>query len=111
MLEIIANPITISVIVMCALCMMKLKVILSLLVSAMDAGLTAGMNPGDIMSTKIPVKFGELLILWVERLILSIVLAGIVALILFCYSVGRKKNAPESPTVAVYGSAIHSGAF
>ncbi|MGE4276568.1 MAG: YjiH family protein [Lawsonibacter sp.] len=36
-----------------------------------------------ILSTKIPVKVGDLIILWVERLILSILLAGIVALIVF----------------------------
>ena len=34
-----------------------------------------------ILSTKIPVKVTDLLILWVERLILSILLAGLVALI------------------------------
>ncbi|MFV0243284.1 MAG: YjiH family protein [Lacrimispora sphenoides] len=36
-----------------------------------------------ILSTKIPVKIGELIVLWVERVILSILLAGIVALIVF----------------------------
>ena len=35
-----------------------------------------------ILSTKIPVKVSDLLILWVERLILSILLAGLVALII-----------------------------
>ena len=35
-----------------------------------------------ILSTKIPVKVSELLLLWVERLILSIILAGAAALIL-----------------------------
>ncbi len=34
-----------------------------------------------ILSTKIPVKVTDLLIIWVERLILSIVLAGVIALI------------------------------
>lgn len=34
-----------------------------------------------ILSTKIPVKIPELLLLWVERVILSIVLAGLVALV------------------------------
>ena len=34
-----------------------------------------------ILSTKIPVKIVDLIILWVERLILSILLAGLVALI------------------------------
>lgn len=50
MIEIITNPVTLSVIVMCVLCLLKLNVILSLLVAAMVAGLTAGMGPGDIMS-------------------------------------------------------------
>lgn len=36
-----------------------------------------------ILSTKIPVKVVDLIILWIERLILSILLAGIVALIVF----------------------------
>lgn len=36
-----------------------------------------------ILSTKIPVKVSELLILWVERVILSILLAGVVALVIF----------------------------
>lgn len=49
MLEIITNPVTLSVIVMCVLCLCKLNVILSLLVAAMVAGLTAGMGAGDIM--------------------------------------------------------------
>ena len=49
MLEIISNPVTLSVIVMCVLCLFKLNVILSLLVAAMVAGLTAGMDLGAIM--------------------------------------------------------------
>ena len=49
MIEIITNPVTLSVIVMCVLCLLKLNVILSLLVAAMVAGLTAGMGPADIM--------------------------------------------------------------
>ena len=36
-----------------------------------------------ILSTKIPVKIPQILLLWVERVILSILLAGIVALIAF----------------------------
>ncbi|MGO5062382.1 Na+/H+ antiporter family protein [Lawsonibacter sp. LCP25S3_F5] len=49
MLEILGNPVTLSVIVMCVLCLFKLNVILSLLVAAMVAGLTAGMDLGAIM--------------------------------------------------------------
>ena len=50
MTEILFNPITLSVIVMCALCLCKLNVILSLLISAMVAGLAAGMGAGDVMA-------------------------------------------------------------
>lgn len=49
MLNIITNPITISVIVMCVLCLMKLNVILSLLVASIVGGLTAGLNFAQIM--------------------------------------------------------------
>ena len=49
MLEILGNPVTLSVIVMCVLCLLKLNVILSLLVAAMVAGLTAGLDLGAIM--------------------------------------------------------------
>lgn len=49
MWEIISNPVTLSVIVMCALCLCKLNVILSLLVAALVAGFTAGMGPSQIM--------------------------------------------------------------
>ena len=50
MLEILTNPITLSVIVMCGLCLMKLNVILSLIAAALVAGISAGMGPGDVMS-------------------------------------------------------------
>ena len=36
-----------------------------------------------ILSTKIPVNIPQILILWVERVILSVLLAGAVALIVF----------------------------
>ncbi|MEG2870981.1 MAG: SLC13 family permease, partial [Clostridium sp.] len=49
MWEIISNPVTLSVIVMCVLCLCKLNVILSLLISALVAGFTAGMGPAEIM--------------------------------------------------------------
>lgn len=50
MWSIISNPVTLSVIVMCALCLCKLNVILSLFVAALVAGMAAGMGPGDVMS-------------------------------------------------------------
>ncbi len=49
MLQILSNPVTLSVIVMTALCLLKLNVILSLLLAAMVAGLSSGMSIGDIM--------------------------------------------------------------
>lgn len=49
-MEIITNPITISVIVMCVLCLIKINVILSLLVSAIVGGAIAGMTLPDVMS-------------------------------------------------------------
>lgn len=50
MWEIITNPVTVSVIVMCVLCLCKLNVILSLLISAIVAGLCASMDITDIMN-------------------------------------------------------------
>lgn len=49
MLAILTNPITISVIVMCVLCLLKLNVILSLLVAALIGGLSAGQELDFIM--------------------------------------------------------------
>ena len=49
MLEIITNPITISVLVMCALCLLKLNVILSLLVAALVGGICGGQGLDLIM--------------------------------------------------------------
>lgn len=48
-MEILTNPVIISVIVMSALCLMKLNVLLSLLVAALVGGLTAGMGLGETM--------------------------------------------------------------
>lgn len=49
MLEIITNPVTIGVVVMLALCMIKVNVIISLLISAFLIGMMGGMGPGEIM--------------------------------------------------------------
>ena len=51
MIEIITNPVTIGVVVMLALCMIKVNVIISLLISAFLIGLMGGMGAGDIMNT------------------------------------------------------------
>ncbi len=49
MLDIITNPITISVIVMCGLCLLKLNVIMSLIIAACVAGFASGqMGLADI---------------------------------------------------------------
>ena len=50
MIEIITNPVTIGVVVMLALCMIKVNVIISLLISAFIIGLMGGMGAGDIMN-------------------------------------------------------------
>lgn len=48
-MSILTNPVIISVIVMSALCLMKLNVLLSLLIAALVGGLTAGMGLGETM--------------------------------------------------------------
>ena len=53
MLEIITNPVTVSVVVMLILCLIKVNVIISLLIAAFVAGLMGGMGPADVMSTVI----------------------------------------------------------
>lgn len=50
---ILLNPVVISVIVMSALCLMKLNVFLAILLAAMTAGIAAGMPIGETMSTLI----------------------------------------------------------
>lgn len=50
---ILLNPVVLSVIVMTVLCLLKLNVLLALIVSALVAGLSAGMPLSDIMGTLI----------------------------------------------------------
>lgn len=52
-MELLTNPVIISVIVMSGLCLLKLNVLLSLLVAALVGGLTAGMGLGETMSVLI----------------------------------------------------------
>ncbi|WP_186430999.1 Na+/H+ antiporter family protein [Clostridium sp. BSD9I1] len=47
------NPVIISVIIMAALCLLKLNVMLAILIAAVVAGLAAGMPIGETMSTLI----------------------------------------------------------
>lgn len=49
MWEVLSNPITVSVIALCVLCLFKVNVILSLIAASLIAGMVAGMNPGQIM--------------------------------------------------------------
>ncbi len=48
-MDILLNPVIISVIVMSALCLLKLNVLLSLLVAALVGGLVSGMGFGGTM--------------------------------------------------------------
>lgn len=50
-MEIITNPVTISVIVLCVLSLFKLNVLLSMLIACVVGGLIAGMDVPSIMST------------------------------------------------------------
>lgn len=49
MMEVLTNPVVISVIVLCALCLLKLNVFLSLMIAALAAGAAAGMPIADAM--------------------------------------------------------------
>ena len=48
-MELLINPIIISVILLCILCLCRVNVLLALLVSAVVAGKVAGMHAGQIM--------------------------------------------------------------
>lgn len=50
-MEIITNPVTISVIVLCVLSLLKLNVLLSMLIACVVGGLIGGMDVPGIMST------------------------------------------------------------
>lgn len=50
-MDIILNPIIISVILLCILCICKVNVLLAIIISAIVAGLTGGMNISDVMNT------------------------------------------------------------
>ena len=50
-MEFVFNPVIISVILLCSLCLMRVNVLLALMVSAIVAGLSAKMSVGEIMST------------------------------------------------------------
>lgn len=50
-MEILLNPVIISVIVLCALCIMRINVLLAIIVSSIAAGLCAHMDISKIMNT------------------------------------------------------------
>ncbi len=50
-MEILLNPIVISVVLLCVLCLCRINVLLALIVAAIAAGLTGGMNISDVMNT------------------------------------------------------------
>lgn len=50
-MEILFNPIIISVVLLCVLCVCRINVLLAIIISAIGAGLTAGMPVSKIMNT------------------------------------------------------------
>ena len=48
-MEILTNPVTVAVIVLCVLCLLKLNVLMSLIISALVGGLLGGMSIEDTM--------------------------------------------------------------
>jgi predicted histidine transporter YuiF (NhaC family) len=70
---ILSNPIVLSVIVMTALCLLKMNVLLAILVSAVVAGLTGGMDLPTTFSTLIKGMGGN------SETALSYILLGILA--------------------------------
>ena len=51
MLELIINPVTISILCLFALCLSKVNVLLSIIISTLIAGLVSGLHITDIMNT------------------------------------------------------------
>ena len=49
--SILINPVFISVILLCILCLLKINVLLAIIIAAIVAGLSAGMNIEQIMQT------------------------------------------------------------
>lgn len=48
-MELLTNPIIISVVLLCLLCIFRVNVLLALIVSAIVGGKIAGMHAGEIM--------------------------------------------------------------
>lgn len=75
-MEMLSNPVVVSVIVMIVLCLLKLNVILSLFISALVAGLTAGIPLPKVTSTLIEGMGGQ------SETALSYILLGALAVAL-----------------------------
>lgn len=59
-MEILTNPVTVSVIVLCVLCLLKLNVLMSLIISALVAGVMGGMAQGVALDDAIVETMGTL---------------------------------------------------
>lgn len=59
-MEILTNPVTVSVIVLCVLCLLKLNVLMSLIISALVAGVMGGMASGVGLIDSITGTMGTL---------------------------------------------------
>lgn len=59
-MEILTNPVTVSVIVLCVLCLLKLNVLMSLIISALVAGVMGGMAAGTGIIDSITGTMGVL---------------------------------------------------
>lgn len=59
-MEIITNPVTVSVVVLCVLCLLKLNVLMSLIISALVAGVMGGMAQGVKLTDSITDTMGVL---------------------------------------------------
>ena len=59
-MEILTNPVTVSVVVLCVLCLLKLNVLMSLIISALVAGVMGGMAQGIGLREAIEGTMGTL---------------------------------------------------
>lgn len=59
-MEILTNPVTVSVIVLCVLCLLKLNVLMSLIISALVAGVMGGKAQGAALGDAITGTMGTL---------------------------------------------------
>lgn len=59
-MEILTNPVTVSVIVLCVLCLLKLNVLMSLIIAALVAGVMGGMAAGTGLVDSITGTMGIL---------------------------------------------------